>query len=165
MSGLRIFDTDRVRAEKLAALMPTRRGNVAVESVEDPLKGAVGVVKGTPVGMLPSRATPVPVAVLHEGLWVADAVYTPLTTPLLAAAQAKGARIVTGPELAIYQAADAFELFTGLAPSVQVMGDAFDRVMAERKPLPTQPDDAARTAAGDRKLTKPDTMVEARNVQ
>jgi shikimate dehydrogenase len=71
-------------------------------------------------------------ALLHEALWVADAVYSPLITPLLAAAQAKGARIMTGRELAIYQAADAFELFTGLAPSTEVMGEAFDGVMAER---------------------------------
>ncbi len=69
---------------------------------------------------------------LHEKLWVADAVYSPLITPLLAAAQAKGARIMTGRELAIYQAADAFELFTGLAPSTEVMGEAFDEVMAAR---------------------------------
>ncbi len=48
------------------------------------------------------------------GLWVADAVYSPLWTPLLTAAKAKGARVMTGRELAIYQAADAFELFTGL---------------------------------------------------
>jgi shikimate dehydrogenase len=39
---------------------------------------------------------------------------------------------MTGRELAIYQAADAFELFTGLAPSTEVMGQAFDEVMAAR---------------------------------
>ncbi len=33
---------------------------------------------------------------------------------------------MTGRELAIYQAADAFELFTGHAPSVAAMGSAFD---------------------------------------
>jgi shikimate dehydrogenase len=65
-------------------------------------------------------------------LWVADAVYSPLITPLLAAARSKGARIMTGRELGIYQAADAFELFTGLSPSVEVMGEAFDGVMAAR---------------------------------
>jgi shikimate dehydrogenase len=39
---------------------------------------------------------------------------------------------MTGRELAIYQAADAFELFTGLAPSTEIMGEAFDEVMAAR---------------------------------
>ena len=133
VSGIHIFDTERARAEKLASLLPARTGILVADCVEAALEGAVGLVNGTPVGMLPSRATPVPPALLHEGVWVADAVYWPLMTPLLMAAQEKGARIMTGRELAIYQAADAFELFTGLGPSVEVMGDAFDRVMAERK--------------------------------
>jgi len=82
--------------------------------------------------MLPNRGTPVPDALLHAGLWVADAVYSPLWTPLLTAAQARGAAVMTERELAIYQAADAFELFTGLEPSVTEMGNAFDAVMAKR---------------------------------
>ena len=82
--------------------------------------------------MLPSRESPVPEALLHRGLWVADAVYFPLWTPLLVAAKARGARVMTGRDLAIYQAADAFELFTGLVASTGVMGEAFDRVMGAR---------------------------------
>jgi shikimate dehydrogenase len=80
--------------------------------------------------MLPSRGTAVPDALLHDGLWVADAVYTPLWTPLLTAAREKGATVMTGRDLAIYQAADAFELFTGYTPSIAEMGKAFDGVMA-----------------------------------
>ena len=55
-------------------------------------------------------------------------------TPLLLAAKAKGAGVLTGRDLAVYQAADAFELFTGLQPSVTVIGNAFDAVMASRYP-------------------------------
>jgi shikimate dehydrogenase len=39
---------------------------------------------------------------------------------------------MTGRELAIYQAADAFELFTGFTPSMSELGIAFDGVMAKR---------------------------------
>ena len=39
---------------------------------------------------------------------------------------------MTGRDLAINQAADAFELFTGLKPSIVEMGNAFDGVMAKR---------------------------------
>jgi shikimate dehydrogenase len=132
VSDIRIFDSEPARAEKLASLLNVP-GSVRVAlSVEDALNGATGLVNATPVGMLPNRDTPVPPALLHGALWVADAVYSPLITPLLAAAQAVGARIMTGRELAIYQAADAFELFTGLTPSTDVMGEAFDGVMAER---------------------------------
>ncbi|MBR0729557.1 shikimate dehydrogenase [Bradyrhizobium japonicum] len=132
VSDLRIFDSETARAEKLASLLARHGGATVAKSVEDALDGATGLVNGTPVGMLPNRGMPVPATLLHEKMWVADAVYSPLITPLLAAAQAKGARIMTGRELAIYQAADAFELFTGLAPSTEVMGEAFDEVMAAR---------------------------------
>ncbi|MGY8707061.1 shikimate dehydrogenase [Bradyrhizobium sp. 18BD] len=131
VSDIRIFDSEAARAEKLASLLKTSGAKV-VTSVEAALDGATGLINGTPVGMLPNRDTPVPPALLRANLWVADAVYSPLITPLLAAAQEKGAQIMTGRELAIYQAADAFELFTGLAPSTEVMGEAFDAVMAAR---------------------------------
>jgi shikimate dehydrogenase len=130
VAEIRIFDTDRSKTDQLAGLQRARTGMVVVNSVEDALRGAVGVVNATPVGMLPNRGTPVPDALLHKGLWIADAVYTPLWTPLLTAAKAKGAAVMTGRDLAIYQAADAFELFTGYPPSIIEMGRAFDGVMA-----------------------------------
>jgi shikimate dehydrogenase len=131
VSELRIFDSERAKAEHLAAQLEAN-GKVSVsDSVEEALRGVAGVVNGTPVGMLPSRGTPVPDVLLHAGLWVADAVYSPLWTPLLAAAKAKGAAVMTGRELAIYQAADAFELFTGVTPSTDEMRIAFDGVMAK----------------------------------
>ncbi|MEY9105747.1 shikimate dehydrogenase [Bradyrhizobium yuanmingense] len=131
VADIRIFDSEPARAEKLAAMLAPRGARVAA-SVEDALEGATGLVNGTPVGMLPNRDTPVPARLLRADLWVADAVYSPLITPLLAAAREKGAKIMTGRDLAIYQAADAFELFTGLAPSTEIMGEAFDAVMAAR---------------------------------
>ncbi|WP_315700903.1 MULTISPECIES: shikimate dehydrogenase [unclassified Bradyrhizobium] len=134
VAGLRIFDTERARAERLASVLPSGKGIVVADSIEQAVQGAVGIVNGTPIGMLPNRGTPIPDALLHDGLWVADAVYSPLWTPLLKAAKAKGARVLLGRELAIYQAADAFELFTGLTPSTDVMGRAFDDHMAERYP-------------------------------
>jgi shikimate dehydrogenase len=131
VAQIRIFDTDRNKADRLAALQRTHTAIVVVNSVEDALRGAVGAVNATPVGMLPSLGTPVPDVLLHKGLWIADAVYTPLRTPLLTAAKAKGAAVMTGRDLAIYQAADAFELFTRYLPSIIEMGKAFDDVMAK----------------------------------
>jgi shikimate dehydrogenase len=129
---LRIFDSDAAKATDLAARLEGHlRANAALD-VEDAVRGVVGVVNASPVGMLPCLGTPVPDALLHPGLWVADAVYSPLWTPLLTAAKASGATVMTGRELAIYAAADAFELFTGLVPSVSEMGIAFDAVMAKR---------------------------------
>jgi shikimate dehydrogenase len=132
VAEIRIFDTDRAKATQLAGQIGKPGKTSVAGSVEDAMHGATGVVNGSPVGMLPNRGTPVPDALLHQDIWVADAVYTPLWTPLLNAAKAKGAEVMTGRELAIYQAADAFELFTGLKPSAVEMGNAFDAVMARR---------------------------------
>ena len=132
VSEIRIFDTDRAKTEQLAAQLKSHGEARPADSVEDAMRGATGVVNGSPVGMLPNRGTPIPDVLLHKDVWVADAVYTPLWTPLLNAAKAKGAEVMTGRELAVYQAADAFELFTGLQPSAVEMGNAFDAVMARR---------------------------------
>jgi quinate/shikimate dehydrogenase (NAD+) len=132
VAGIRIFDADRARAEQLAVLLRAHENVVVAGSVAEAVDGAAGIVNGTPVGMLPNRDTPVPAELLHERLWVADAVYSPLWTPLLTAAKKKGARVMTGRELAIHQAADGFKLFTGHLPSVDVMSHAFDGVMAAK---------------------------------
>jgi shikimate dehydrogenase len=132
VTDLRIFDCERAKAAQLAAKLEGQAKATVSPNVEDVLRGAVGVVNASPVGMLPSTGTPVPDHLLDAGLWVADAVYSPLWTPLLTAAKAKGATVMTGRELAIYQAADAFELFTGVVPSTTEMGIAFDSVMARR---------------------------------
>src|ERR1700712_1727617 len=92
VAEVRIFDADRTKAEKLALLLRPRREAVVMNNVEDAVCGAAGIVNATPVGVLPSRDTPVPDALLHNGLWVADAVYFPLLTPLLMVAKARGAR-------------------------------------------------------------------------
>jgi shikimate dehydrogenase len=132
VTDLRIFDCEHAKAAHLAARLEGHATARAAYSVEEALRGVVGVVNGSPVGMLPSLGTPVPDGLLHGGLWVADAVYSPLWTPLLTAARASGATVMTGRELAIYQAADAFELFTGFQPSTIEMGIAFDGAMAKR---------------------------------
>ncbi|MGY3441185.1 MULTISPECIES: shikimate dehydrogenase [unclassified Bradyrhizobium] len=135
IAELRIFDADAAKAAQLAAQLQDCHA-VHAASVEAAVDGATGLVNATPVGMLPNRDTPVPDALLHPSMWVADAVYTPLWTPLLLAAKAKGANVLTGRGLGVYAAADAFELFTTMMPSTEVMGNAFDAVMAARYAAP-----------------------------
>jgi shikimate dehydrogenase len=129
---LRIVDSDASKAHALATRLRDRMETQVCGSIAEALDGARGVINGTPIGMLPNRDSPVPTELLHAGLFVADAVYTPLWTPLLQAARAKGCRVMTGRELCIYQAADAFRLFTGLEASRERIGAAFDAVIAKR---------------------------------
>src|SRR5258708_1766305 len=130
--ALQIFDSDAAKAQALAARLSDRLETRVCTNVADALKGAGGVINGTPIGMLPNRDSPVPAELLHKDMFVADAVYTPLWTPLLLAARAAGARLMTGRELGIHQAADAFRLVTGFEPSRQRIGAALDAVIAKR---------------------------------
>ncbi|KJC51631.1 shikimate dehydrogenase [Bradyrhizobium sp. LTSP885] len=133
---IRIFDADGAKAAQLAGQLEGRVTARSVTSIAAALEGAAGLVNATPVGMLPNRESPVPEALLRQAMWVADAVYTPLWTPLLTSAKAAGATVLTGRDLAINAAADAFALFTALTPPTDVMGNAFDAVMAARYALP-----------------------------
>jgi shikimate dehydrogenase len=49
---------------------------------------------------------------------VADIVYSPLETPLLAAAKARGNRTVDGLGMLLYQAVPGFERWFGVRPKV-----------------------------------------------
>ncbi|WP_151481216.1 shikimate dehydrogenase [Streptomyces albicerus] len=88
------------------------------------LGGADGIVHATPTGMVAHPGMPLPAALLHPGLWVAEVVYRPLETELLRTARAMGCAVLDGGGMAVFQAADAFRLFTGREPdSVRMLAD------------------------------------------
>jgi 3-dehydroquinate dehydratase/shikimate dehydrogenase len=77
------------------------------------------VVNCTPVGMHPNvDESPLHVSFLRPDLVVFDTVYNPEQTLLLRDAKSRGCGIVSGLEMFVRQAARQFELFTGLAPSL-----------------------------------------------
>jgi shikimate dehydrogenase len=130
---IRIVDREAAKARALAQALSRRGKATPCASAEEALEGAQGLVNATAVGMAPNCDTPAPFALLRPSLWVADAVYQPLWTPLLSAARDQGAKVMTGRELAIDQAMDAFEIFAGRQASLAVMSNAFDRVIALRQ--------------------------------
>ena len=94
---------------------------------------AAGVVNCTPVGMKKLPGSPLPEHLLRPDLWVADIVYFPLRTELLRQAAARGCRTLEGGGMAVFQAAEAFHLFTGKAPDPDRMLRNFQHaVEAER---------------------------------
>jgi quinate/shikimate dehydrogenase (NAD+) len=125
---VRVSDIDPARSralvETLRSRYPVVRAIVA-PGVEAACAGATGVVNATPVGMHAFPGSPVPEAFLSGIAWAADAVYTPLETAFVAAVRGSGAAVMTGQELAIGQAMDAFELFFGRPAQEGVMRDAF----------------------------------------
>jgi shikimate dehydrogenase len=69
---------------------------------------------------------------VRSGHWVADVIYTPIETELIRAAAAKGARVLTGGGMCVYQGVDAFRLFTGIAPDATRMHRTFEAALRAR---------------------------------
>ena len=123
---LTVLDVDRARAEALAASMGARFGADRVAggdlgALPDRIAEADGLVHATPTGMAAHPGLPLDEQLLRPGLWVADIVYRPLETQLVRTARARGCRVMDGGGMAVFQAVDAFRLFTGLEPDPERM--------------------------------------------
>ena len=98
---------------------------------------ADGLINTTPVGMEKYPGLPLPAALLRPSLWVADIIYFPLETALLREARRIGCGTLDGGGMAVFQAVDAFRLFTGLEPDAERMLRDFARMSeAARAPAP-----------------------------
>ncbi len=75
---------------------------------------------------------PIPASLLRANLWVAEVVYFPLETELLRVARRLGCRTLNGGGMAVFQAAEAFRLFTGLQADAARMRGVFDSFDAGR---------------------------------
>ncbi len=89
------------------------------------------VVNATSVGMA-SDDVPFPADLIEPRHIVADLVYHPLRTALLAAAAERGARTADGLGMLVHQAALQQQLWTGALPDVGVMRAAAERELAAR---------------------------------
>lgn len=121
---LTVFDHDHIRAAELVRRLGDR-AEVGT-SLAAALADADGLVHATPTGMTAHPGLPLPADLLNPRLWVADVVYRPLATALVEAARARGCRVLDGGRMAVYQAADAFRLFTGRTPDADRMLRHFD---------------------------------------
>ena len=88
----------------------------SVQTLDKPLPPVALVVNATQLGMVGQLPLMLDLSPLPDDAVVYDIVYTPLITPLLAAARARGLATVDGLEMLIGQAALAFELLFGAAP-------------------------------------------------
>jgi shikimate dehydrogenase len=139
---IRIFDTEPYRGAALAASLSVHFGpgravagqfNHGGTALADAVREADGLAHATPTGMEGHPGLPVPVEVLRPGLWVADIVYRPLETELIRAARARGCRVLDGGRMVVFQAADAFRLFTGVQPDTARMLRHFDALVSGRQ--------------------------------
>jgi shikimate dehydrogenase len=121
---LTLFDTDRARAGRVAADLCARFGAGRASAMQDilgALADADGLINTTPVGMAKYPGLPLPAELLRRDLWVAEIVYFPMETELLRQARALGCRTLDGGGMAVFQAVEAFRLFTGITPDAPRM--------------------------------------------
>ena len=84
-----------------------------VQGLQDSTTQADLLVNATSVGM-DGSSQPIPTSiVLPEKLMVADVIYQPFETPFLKWARNQGNQSINGLGMLLYQAAEAFELWTG----------------------------------------------------
>lgn len=138
---LSVVDVDSHRAQALADNISSVHNQEVeafpVEALPDLLDQAEGLVNATPIGMAHHPGLPVDADLLQPDLWVCDVVYRPVDTELLRTARQRGCRTISGLGMAMHQAADAFELFTGEPADRRAMlTDLQNLVSAENKPQP-----------------------------
>jgi shikimate dehydrogenase len=124
VSELALYDPSEQRSKQLVARLgpkfPDCRFRVC-ETAADAIAGRQGIVQSTPIGMAAHPGAPFAPELMAAEQWLADIIYFPRETALLAAARAKGMRCVNGVAMVIGQAAEAFQLFTGQTPDRERM--------------------------------------------
>jgi shikimate dehydrogenase len=106
------------RARALADQFGAQVHPVSWDAVGDLLPRAGLLVNTTSLGMHGQPALEVDVGLLPSHAVVADLVYVPLQTPLLAAAGARGLKTADGLGMLLHQAVRGFELWFGQRPQV-----------------------------------------------
>jgi shikimate dehydrogenase len=115
---IRLVNRTRARAESLAAALG---GPIRVMGWDErvaALDGAALLVNATTRGMAGEPPLDLPLERLPPEAVVNDIVYTPLETPLLAAARARGNKVVDGLGMLLHQARPGFAAWFGVEPKV-----------------------------------------------
>lgn len=115
---LRLTNRTRIRAEQIRSEFGAKVVVYDWAEAGNMLEGAMTVVNATSMGMVGKPPLRVPLDALAPGTLVTDLVYTPLMTPFLQEAQARGCDVVDGLGMLLHQAAPGFERWFGQRPEV-----------------------------------------------
>ncbi|NLU04449.1 MAG: shikimate dehydrogenase, partial [Methanothermobacter sp.] len=121
----------RLLAEDMADKLGFEASYGGYELIQGSVKSADILIDTTPVGMHPHTDDRplVGAELMHEGLVVHDLVYNPQRTVLLREAERASAIPVSGIRMLLYQGVEAFRIWTGRDPPLDVMEDALKRVL------------------------------------
>ena len=117
---LLVFDVAADRAGRLTdELNRGGKGKARrIESLEEAIPSAAGVINATPIGMVGIGGNPVPANLVTAKHFAADVIYSPLETEFIKAAKRAGARTMGGDGMLLHQGVEAFRIFTGITPDV-----------------------------------------------
>ena len=115
------------RAELLAKEV-SKVGKASATGLDDLRSGIDDcdiLINSTAVGMFPRISeTMVTSEMMHSNLVVFDIVYNPVNTRLLEEAKKAGAKTIDGVMMLVHQGAEAFKIWTGKIPPIDVMEKA-----------------------------------------
>lgn len=99
--------------------------SIGLDRVASEIADADILINATSIGMHPDvGASPISPDLLRPELVVFDIVYNPLHTRLLSEAEQRGAIAIGGVRMLVHQGAEAFRIWTGREPPVDVMFEA-----------------------------------------
>jgi shikimate dehydrogenase len=114
--GIRLFNRTLARAEAIARDFGPRVSALPWADRHAALADAALLVNATSQGMIGNPPLDLSLDALPATATVTDIVYSPLETPLLAAARQRGATVVDGLGMLLHQARPAFRDWTGVMP-------------------------------------------------
>jgi shikimate dehydrogenase len=117
-SKILLANRTRARAESLAEAFGPTVEVIGWDERNRALAGCGLLVNTTSLGMTGQAPLDIDLAALPADAVVADIVYNPLETPLLAAARARGNTAVDGLGMLLHQAVPGFERWFGVRPEV-----------------------------------------------
>ncbi|MGH6750012.1 MAG: shikimate dehydrogenase [Methyloceanibacter sp.] len=117
-SKVLLANRSRARAEDLALAFPQHAEVVDWDARDRALAGCGLLVNTTSLGMRGQPPLAIDLGALPTGATVADIVYSPLETPLLAEARKRGNVAVDGLGMLLHQAVPGFERWFGVRPKV-----------------------------------------------
>lgn len=118
IAEIRLVNRTETRSRELADRFGERIRVHRWDEMDDLAGSSQLVVNTTALGMHGEGGVMVDVGRLPDAAIVADIVYVPLKTPLLAAAERRGLIAVDGLGMLLYQAAPGFERWFGRRPEV-----------------------------------------------
>ncbi|ENN95808.1 shikimate 5-dehydrogenase [Methanocaldococcus villosus KIN24-T80] len=119
----RTLDKAKKLAEEIIEKLGKNSDEVKYVPLNTDLKDVDIVINATSVGMKKDDK-PLATAEQLRGKVVMDLVYNPLETPLLKEAKKVNAIAIDGLGMLIHQGAEAFKIWTGVEPNINVMREA-----------------------------------------